>query len=73
MEKPFSAITDEEWIRYHWVDVSTLSDHRFLMTRERTPEEAANATREIADIRHPGWDRPPRLGFWRRVREAFVK
>jgi hypothetical protein len=55
MEKRQSAITDEEWIRYKWVDVTGMCDpeRKFLQVRENTPEEAAKAAREIANLRPP--------------------
>jgi hypothetical protein len=78
MEKLLTDITDDEWVRYRWIDVTGLrdSERKFLMTGERTPEEASAAQREINDMRHPGWDAPstpPRLSVWRRLRDALVK
>ena len=46
--KRLSDIIKREWIKYQWIDVTTLSDPNRMMLRglERTPDEGAQALME---------------------------
>ena len=66
MEKLLHEITSDEWVRYHWIDVTLMRDteRRFMRTRERTPDEAAEASRQVSDLSSALLPEKPR--GWRR-------
>lgn len=63
-----NEITRDEWVRYHWIDVTQMRDteRRFLRARERTPEEATAASRELADVSTDLSRRFTKATGWRR-------
>jgi hypothetical protein len=52
VEKFLHELTRDEWVRDHWIDVTSIQDtqRRFMRTRARTPDEAAEASRQFSDL-----------------------
>jgi hypothetical protein len=46
--RPITEITKDEYIAYEWIEVTSLTDlfRMFVRGRERTPEEALQASKE---------------------------
>ena len=52
-KRPLALISDDEWIRLRWTEVTTHSDDErmFIVTGERTPDEAASAKHDLDYLR----------------------
>jgi hypothetical protein len=57
--RPLSAITDADWVRYRWIEVTTPGHHErhFIQGGERTPDEAAKVVADLETLSAAGLPR----------------